>query len=402
MIRAAALGVAMMGLTLVAHGDPRAARFRTIVVLDDAAPFASFADAFRADARADDDPDAWDYLDRGVAGAVQVLERAHGFQAEHVYSAAIRGFAARLTAGQIAALRNSPLVAYVEPDGEMHAVAQALPWGIDVAGADESSTQAGNGAGTVFGVRAYVIDTGISRHPDVRLVWHVNFTGAAGGGNTDCNGHGTHVSGTIGARDNTATVVGMAPGVALIGVKVLNCSGSGSTAGVIKGVDWVTANGAKPAIANMSLGGGVSFALDNAVRRSASSGIVYALAAGNDAVDACAQSPARTGRGVNGIITVAAIDDSDAEASFSNFGNCVDVWAPGVDILSTWLGGATNTISGTSMASPHVGGGAALYLSTHMAATPVAVETAIRSAAQPTGTLSKDGRPIMRLFVGDF
>ncbi len=399
-----ALCVALTCLALAAHGAPGTARFRAIVVFEDAAPLPSFADGYRADSRAEADPDAWDYLDRGVAGAVQALERAHGFRADHVYSAALRGFAARLTAQQIDALERSPLVAYVEPDGEMRALAQTLPWGIDKVDADISSTAAGDGMGAVTGVRAYVIDTGISRtHPDLRVVWHVNFTGLFGGGNTDCNGHGTHVSGTIGARDNTINVVGVAPGVPLIGVKVLNCQGAGSTSNVIKGVDWVTAHGVKPAVANMSLGGSPSLALDNAVRNSAGSGIVYALAAGNEGADACNSSPARAGGGVdNGIITVAATDRSDNEAGFSNFGRCVDIWAPGVDILSTWPGGGTMRLSGTSMASPHAGGGAALYLSTHPGAGPVAVEGTLKSTAQMPGTLSKDGREISRLWVGGF
>jgi len=279
-----------------------------------------------------------------------------------------------------------------------------LPWGIDKVDADISSTAAGDGTGTVTGVRAYVIDTGISRtHPDLRVVWHVNFTGLFGGGNTDCHGHGTHVSGTIGARDNDASVVGVAPGVALVGVKVLNCQGSGTTSGVIKGVDWVTAKAVKPAVANMSLGGTPSLALDNAVRASASSGIVYALAAGNSGADACGSSPARAGAGTdNGIITVAATDSSDTEASFSNYGDCVDIWAPGVGVLSTWPGGGTAVLSGTSMASPHTAGGAALYLSTNPGATPVDVESALNGAAEVTGTASKDGRAIRRLWVGGF
>ncbi len=403
MIQATVLGVALTCLTLVANGAQPPARFRAIVVFDDAAPLAGFADEYRADSRAEDDPEAWDYLDRGVVGAVQALERAHGFHADHVYSAALRGFAARLTALQIAALERNSHITHVEPDGEMRALAQTLPWGIDKVDADLSSTAAGDGMGAVTGVRAYVIDTGISRtHPDLNVVWHVNFTGFFGGGNTDCNGHGTHVSGTIGARDNTINVVGVAPGVPLIGVKVLNCQGSGSTSNVIKGVDWVTAHAVRPAIANMSLGGTPSVALDDAVRNSASSGIVYSLAAGNSAADACTTSPARAGAGVNGIITVAATDINDEEASFSNFGDCVDIWAPGVNVLSTWPGGGTRVLSGTSMASPHTGGGAALYLSTHPGVGPVAVESAIRGAADMTGTLSKDGRDIFRLSVASF
>ncbi|HLQ23053.1 MAG TPA: S8 family peptidase [Gemmatimonadales bacterium] len=402
MVRTGAFLVSLACLTLTGQGAPSAARFGAIVVFKDVS-LAGFAEAYTADARAEADPDAWSYLEPGVAGAVQALERVHGFQADHVYSAALRGFAARLTALQIDALERNPLVEYVEPDGEMHAVAQMLPWGIDKVDADQSSVVAGDGMGTVFGVRAYVIDTGISRHPDLRLVWHVNFTGPSGGGNTDCNGHGTHVSGTIGARDNTFAVVGVAPGIALIGVKVLNCSGSGTTAGVIKGVDWVTANGVKPAVANMSLGGTPSLALDNAVRNSANRGIVYAVAAGNEGGDACASSPARVGGGIaNGVITVAATDINEQEASFSNFGACVDLWAPGVDILSTWLGGGTKVLSGTSMATPHTTGGAALVLLGTPGATPTDVENALKATTVSPGTVSKDGRAIERLSVASF
>jgi subtilisin family serine protease len=172
---------------------------------------------------------------------------------------------------------------------------------------------------------------------------------------------------------------------------------------VIKGVDWVTANAVKPAVANMSLGGGVSTALDSAVVKSANSGVFYALAAGNSGADACNSSPARAGAGTNnGIMTVAATDSSDKEASWSNYGPCVDIWAPGVSILSTRKGGGTTTMSGTSMASPHGAGGGGLYLSNNTGASPAAVETALKSAAQTTANKSKDGKTIVREFVGTF
>jgi subtilisin family serine protease len=390
----------MMCSWVVSAQRPQA-MFPVIVVFDDAAPFQNFEAAYRPDDRARANPAAWGYVSRGVAGATQAFERRHGFRAEYVFSAAIRGFSATLTARQIADLENDPFVLYIEPDGVMTAVAQTLPWGIDKIDADLSSTAAGNGSGEVTNVNVYVIDTGVdTTHPDLNVVGHVKF---AFGQNADCNGHGTHVAGTVAARDNDQDVVGVVPGAPVTGVKVLRCGGSGSTSSVMKGVDWVTANAVKPAIANMSLGGGVSNALDTAVENSAASGVFYSLSAGNSGADACFSSPARTGQGTNGIVTTAATDMNDAEASFSNFGDCVDIWAPGVGVLSTRLGGGTTTLSGTSMASPHVGGGGALYLSSqNPAATPTEVEAALKGAAVVTGTNSKDGTPITRLSVGGF
>ena len=372
-----------------------------IVVLKDTAPFDTFRSYYRADERAAASPAAWNYQDVGVTGLVQFLESRHGFRADRVYSAAIRGFAARLTATQIADFERDPYVAYVERDGQMRIVAQTLPWGINKVDADISSISAGDGTGSIANVNVYIIDTGIdTAHTDLRVVRHVNF---AGGPNWDCQGHGTHVAGTTAARDNASDVVGVAPGAPLTGVKVLGCGGTGSTSGVIAGVDWVTANATQPAVANMSLGGTASTALDDAVRRSAAAGVFYALAAGNEGAQACTKSPARAGAGTNnGIMTIAATDSSDREASWSNYGSCVDIWAPGVSILSTRRGGGTTTMSGTSMASPHGAGGAALYLSSHTGASPSAVEGALKSAATTTANKSKDARTITRLSVGTF
>ncbi len=247
------------------------------------------------------------------------------------------------------------------------------------------------------GVRAYIIDTGLdTKNTDLNRMGHINFTGD--GRNTDCNGHGTHVSGTVAAYDNTSAVVGMGPGVALYGVKVLNCQGSGTTTSVIQGIDWVAANAIKPAVANMSLGGGASQLLDDAVRNAAAKGIFFSIAAGNSSVDACSTSPARVGGGSTaGVMTVAATDSSDLEASFSNYGACVDIWAPGVNINSLKVGGGTALMSGTSMASPHVGGAAALYLGRYPTATASSVVNALKSMVATPGTLSKDGRAITRL-----
>jgi aqualysin 1 len=324
----------------------------------------------------------------------------HGAEVLFTYQHSIKGYAARFPEGRLDEVRADEQVAYVEPDETAYTQAQTLPWGINRIDADVSSTDAGNGSGTVSNVNAYIIDSGIYRHTDLNVVGHVNF---AGGNNTDCNGHGTHVAGTVAAKDNTSYVVGAAPGAPLTGVKVLGCNGSGSYSGVIKGVDWVTANARKPAIANMSLGGPRSQALDDAVTKSAASGIFYSIAAGNDGVDACTQSPARVGAGIdNGIATVAATDTSEAETSWSNYGSCVDIWAPGANIRSTSKTGGTTTMSGTSMAAPHAGGGAVLYLSSHTSTSPSGVENALKNAAKSTGTTSKDMKSIRREYVGEF
>jgi aqualysin 1 len=327
------------------------------------------------------------------------ISRRNNAEVGFVYRNALKGFSAAIPNSRVAEVRADDQVDYVERDGTMKTVAQTLPWGINRIDADTSSTLAGNGSGGITNVNAYVIDTGIdATHPDLNVVGHVNF---AGGKNTDCNGHGTHVSGTVAARDNLTDVVGVAPGAPLTGVKVLGCSGSGSTSGVIKGVDWVTANAKKPAIANMSLGGGTSRTLDDAVKRSATSGVFYSLSAGNSGTNACGSSPARAGTS-SGVMTTAATDSQNREASFSNYGSCVDTWAPGVSILSTRKGGGTKTYSGTSMASPHVGGTGALYLSSNTGASPAAVENVLQSKEKNPGTTSKDGRQIELLYAGDF
>ena len=336
--------------------------------------------------------------------------RENGLQLKFVYQHAIEGYAAVFPNDRaLQRVQSDPRVDSVEQDQVVRATAQTLPWGIERVDAEKSTTAAIDGVpGPESNVNAYIIDTGIYNHSDLNLVGHVNF---AGGENTDCNGHGTHVAGTVAARDNTSDVVGVAPDARLTGVKVLGCSGSGSTSGVIKGVDWVTANATKPAVANMSLGGGASTALDNAVRASAASGVFYSIAAGNDGDAACNHSPARAGLATadtnsdglinhedsNGIVTTAATNRSDDETSWSNYGKCVDIWAPGASILSTRKGGGTTTMSGTSMAAPHVGGGGALYLSTldlsipdqASSASPLKVEEKLKEAATTPGTLSK-------------
>ncbi len=388
------LCVAATPFSTIGLAQQPAATFPVIVVFSEDIPFQSFRGHYRADDRVRASPEFWNYLDRGVVGTVQAIEAIYGFQAEHVYSIVVRGFSAQLTARQIDALEQDPRVAYVEPDSIMTVIAQTLPWGINRIDADISSTRAGNGSGAVSNVNVYVIDTGIASHSDLNRAAHVNFTGD--GNNTDCNGHGTHVAGTIAARDNSIAVVGVVPGAPVTGVKVLGCNGSGWTSRVIKGIDWVTANAKKPAVANLSLGGGASLTLDNAVKRSVNSGVFYAIAAGNDGIDACSQSPARVGT-YNGVMTTAALNSSNQEPSWSNFGPCVDLWAPGVSIPSTWPGGGTRTLSGTSMASPHVAGTGALYLSSHVTASPATVESQLKTNAVPTSTTSEDGRAIKRV-----
>jgi aqualysin 1 len=325
----------------------------------------------------------------------------HGAQVLHTYQHALKGYAARIPDQRLDEVLAEEQTDYIERDGTVTIVAQKLPWGIDKIDADVSSTRAGDGTGAVSNVNAYVIDTGIDNtHADLNVVNHVNFHG---GKNTDCNGHGTHVAGTVAAKDNGRGVVGVAPGAPLTGVKVLGCGGSGSLSRVIEGVDWVTANAEEPAIANMSLIGGASRALDKAVRKSASSGVFYSLAAGNDDANACNYSPARAGAGTNnGIATVAATNSGDKETSWSNYGSCVDIWAPGARILSTKKGGGTATKSGTSMASAHVGGGATLYLSSHTSARPTIIESALKTDATSTGMTSEGGIEIKRLDVSGY
>jgi subtilisin family serine protease len=297
---------------------------------------------------------------REGAGPADVA-RSVGASPRFVYSAVLNGFAADMTAVQAAALGRNPRVAYVEPDGEVSIVATQnnATWGIDRVDQqslplDGTYTYATTGAS----VHAYIIDTGIRsdhREFDGRAQQVYN---SAGGKNTDCNGHGTHVAGTVGG-----TTYGIAKGVKLYGVKVLNCAGSGTWSGVIAGMDWVGNNRVTPAVANLSLGGGKSQAVDDAVARLVAAGVYVVVAAGNSDADACQSSPA----GAPGAMTVAASTKTDTKASYSNWGSCVDLYAPGSSITSAWHSSRTaiNTISGTSMAAPHVAGVAALYRATN-------------------------------------
>lgn len=334
--------------------------------------------------------------------AAQGLGRRLGVKVGHVYHrATLNGYAARLTSAQASALRADPAVDSIEPDGVVTATGQALPWGVNRIDSDLARTKAGNGSGAVGVTNVYVIDTGISAHADLNVVGHLNWTGD--GKNYDCNGHGTHVAGIIGAKDNASYVVGTAPGVALTDLKVLGCDRSGYTSNVIAAVDWAATYAKRPAVVNLSLSGGPSAALDSAVRNAAAKGVLIVVAAGNDGANACNYSPARAGAGTdNGVVTVAATDSSNAAASFSNYGACVDIWAPGVGIVSTYNNGGTATMSGTSMAAPHVTGAAALYEAMYKTTYMPSSERILKSRVITTGRSSRDGRAIKVVYVRSY
>ncbi|MER5772487.1 S8 family peptidase [Streptomyces sp. NPDC001985] len=284
--------------------------------------------------------------------------KSKSLRTDYVYDAVLNGFAADLTPTRLTHLRADPRVASIEEDQKAlpTATQNNAPWGLDRidqrSGRSTTYTYTRNGSG----VTAYIIDSGIyTSHPDFGGRAR-NVFDAFGGNGADCNGHGTHVAGTVGG-----TTHGVAKGVQLRGVRVLDCQGSGSFSAIIAGFDWVRQNAVKPAVANASLGGGYSAALNNAATALAGSGVHTTVAAGNNNRDACGYSPASAA----GALSIAASDSSDNKAGFSNYGQCVDLYGPGVNILSTRSGGGTTTMNGTSMAAPHVAGVAALYKATH-------------------------------------
>jgi len=323
-----------------------------------------------------------------VASVARNMARTHGAQLKGSFTHVLPGFVVEADEKSLVRLIMDERVAYVEEDGivSVSATQNNATWGLDRI---DQRDRPLNGTyvydTTASNVHTYIIDTGV-------LGSHNEFSGRMGNGYTaindgrgwnDCNGHGTHVAGTV-----AGSTYGVAKGATVHAVRVLGCNGSGTNSGVIAGMDWVAANAQSPAVANMSLGGGASTATDNAVANMRNAGVTVVVAAGNENQNACNVSPARS----SAAITVGSTTSSDSRSSFSNYGSCVDIFAPGSSITSAWhtSNSATNTISGTSMASPHVAGVAALYLADNPSASPSQVENAIYSNGS-TGKLSSIG-----------
>jgi subtilisin family serine protease len=390
--RTGSLGVALAVAAMVAVGVPGQAT---------AAPVAKPRGTVVTVAGAPAVPGSYVVVLRGRPATALVaadLVRRHGGAVRRVWSAALHGFSAALSEDQARLFAADPRVAYVQVDSVVRLAGdQAAPpsYGLDRLDQRDLPLDRAYTYGTgAAAVHAYIIDTGIR-------ITHETFGGRASFGhnsvdanNTDCHGHGTHVAGTVGGAE-----YGVAKGVSLVAVKVLNCQGSGSTAQVVDGVNWVAATAVMPAVANMSLGGGIDPAIDDAVRAAIGAGVVFAVASGNSNLDACDHSPAR----VPEAITVNATDRTDARAAFSNWGVCTDLFAPGVYITSAWNTSdtATNTVSGTSMATPHATGAAALWLAAHPTATPAQVQLGLTGNATPGRVADPgDGSPNLLLYTG--
>jgi subtilisin family serine protease len=339
-------------------------------------------------ARADQDESEGSYIvvmksSDDLDGAEAEIAKSGG-RTEKRFSYAINALSVKIKHSEVARIRNNPKVLFVELDQPMFALDTQTPtpsWGLDridqrVLPLSNSFTASAYGAG----VDVYIVDTGVSTtHTDFSGRLHSGFSAINDGrGSNDCNGHGTHVAGTA-----AGTTYGVAKAASVIPVRVLDCAGSGTNSGVIAGLDWIIANhtAGVAAVANMSLGGGTSLALDTAVQNAINDGVIMAVAAGNSNTNACNSSPARAANA----ITVGATERTDARASYSNFGSCVDIFAPGSSITSSWIKSttATNTISGTSMASPHVAGVAAALLSANPTFSPADISSKLRSSATP-------------------
>ncbi|AZP29186.1 S8 family peptidase [Acinetobacter pittii] len=331
----------------------------------------------------------------------QGIAKQHGGKVLQTYDAVLKGFAIYLpdVAGTafVEAMKKNPKVVSIENDTIMKvdATTQSNPdWGLDRIDQrnlplDSAYSYLQTGSGTT----AYIVDTGI-------LSTHQQFSGRVlsgytaisdGNGTSDCHGHGTHVAGTVGG-----STYGVAKNVSLVPIRILGCDGSGASSNVIAGLDWILKNGKKPAVVNISLGGEANASLDSAVENLFNNGYVMVVAAGNSNTDACSSSPAR----VSKAITVAATDNTDTRASYSNYGSCVDIFAPGSQINSSWIGSntATKVLNGTSMATPHVVGVVAEMLQSTPTATPQTISTNLLNQASSNVVKNPSGSPNRLLY----